>query len=120
MMDIHKIEYSPEHFKKAQRDIEEMNLFPAPWNNAIAYAAALRAEVERMRGENDNLLAVIETEKQIMTTLSQTESDLAAAVEVLRELVKREYQASVDWGSRLEWDTAYDKSRAFLARLEVK
>jgi hypothetical protein len=84
---------------------------------------ALRAEVERMRGENDNLLAVIETEKTIMTTLSETEADLAAAVEIITgcigslEYVDRNHKNITGYGVR---EQRIAEANSFLARLEVK
>jgi transcription elongation factor len=81
----------------------------------LKYEKALD-DVERLRGENDNLLAVIETEKQIMTTLSETEADLAAAVEVVRLVYKR--GTLVKTSDQL-MNEVLSECRAFLARLEV-
>jgi acyl-CoA reductase-like NAD-dependent aldehyde dehydrogenase len=113
---------------EAEKDYEDMRRFQKAYIEADQECRHLRAEVERLRGENENLLAVIETEKQIMTTLSETEADLAAAVEVLRQ-----YADPNNWGyyddsgcekGRGKGEDACfigpGEARAFLSRLEVK
>jgi flagellar biosynthesis/type III secretory pathway chaperone len=85
----------------------------------LKYEKALD-DVERLRGENDNLIKIIETEKQIMTTLSQTESDLAAAVEVLRDIVSPDDKLSDDLLENYDRiGKKYNRARALLARMEV-
>ncbi len=105
MEKILNINYSPDDFCEVQEYVEKMQKFPAPMNNALAFATTIYAENKSLEAENAELRQQLERARDRIKQLDfDRATEICARVNAERRLSQE--PCTVEKHKELESDNA--------------